>query len=295
MPENRVGWIWSPKIIIKNEGSPGFPASPCPASPRSRSSGARCASSRSNFKVMPVVETPKSPYAQFVELDLSRFDGQIPVELFGPTHFPRIGQLPYFITLGPYGYFWFRLQADEREEGIASLQPLLRATLAAARLLEPDERLDHGLQLIAGDSGAAVADLKRAEAGQPTVLRLIDMQQIDRARCGRRHHIGQLAVQHGKSARRDGRIVVDAAASVASAVRRHVNVAARSRPRSASRLASAGSPRRRPTASRMLSASVAIPVPTMPRGSNRARNCSSGARPGCTTFTATSPDGPAAR
>src|SRR5687767_6674055 len=58
--------------------------------------------------------------AQFVELDLSRFDGQVPVELFGPTHFPRIGQLPYFITLGPYGYFWFRLQPDEREEEIAA-------------------------------------------------------------------------------------------------------------------------------------------------------------------------------
>jgi maltose alpha-D-glucosyltransferase/alpha-amylase len=58
--------------------------------------------------------------AQFIELDLSRFDGQIPVELFGPTHFPRIGQLPYFVTLGPYGYFWFRLQPDEREEELAA-------------------------------------------------------------------------------------------------------------------------------------------------------------------------------
>jgi maltose alpha-D-glucosyltransferase / alpha-amylase len=61
--------------------------------------------------------------AQFVELDLSRFDGQVPVELFGPTHFPRIGQLPYFITLGPYGYFWFRLQPDEREEELAATPP----------------------------------------------------------------------------------------------------------------------------------------------------------------------------
>ena len=61
--------------------------------------------------------------AQFIELDLSRFDGQIPVELFGPTHFPRIGQLPYFVTLGPYGYFWFRLQPDEREEELAATPP----------------------------------------------------------------------------------------------------------------------------------------------------------------------------
>ena len=67
--------------------------------------------------------------AQFVELDLSRFEGQVPVELFGPTHFPRIGHLPYFITLGPYGYFWFRLQPDEREEELAaSPVPTLQTT-----------------------------------------------------------------------------------------------------------------------------------------------------------------------
>ena len=67
--------------------------------------------------------------AQFVELDLSRFDGQIPVELFGPTHFPRIGQLPYFITLGPYGYFWFRLEPDEREDdGVATPPPTLTSS-----------------------------------------------------------------------------------------------------------------------------------------------------------------------
>jgi maltose alpha-D-glucosyltransferase / alpha-amylase len=61
--------------------------------------------------------------AQFVEIDLSRFEGQVPVELFGPTRFPRIGQLPYFVTLGPYGYFWFRLQPDEREEEAAATPP----------------------------------------------------------------------------------------------------------------------------------------------------------------------------
>ncbi len=79
--------------------------------------------------------------AQFVELDLSRFDGQIPVELFGPTHFPRIGQFPYFITLGPYGYFWFRLQADEREEEIASSPvPTLSSMGSWDSVLEGPER-----------------------------------------------------------------------------------------------------------------------------------------------------------
>jgi maltose alpha-D-glucosyltransferase / alpha-amylase len=47
---------------------------------------------------------------QPVELDLSAFKGMTPVEMLGLTEFPRIGDLPYFLTLSPYSYFWFRLQ-----------------------------------------------------------------------------------------------------------------------------------------------------------------------------------------
>ena len=47
---------------------------------------------------------------QPVELDLSRFKGLVPVEMLGQTEFPRIGELPYFLTLGGYAFYWFRLQ-----------------------------------------------------------------------------------------------------------------------------------------------------------------------------------------
>ena len=47
---------------------------------------------------------------QPVELDLSRFKGMTPVEMLGLTEFPRIGEQPYFLTLGPYAFYWFRLQ-----------------------------------------------------------------------------------------------------------------------------------------------------------------------------------------
>ena len=36
--------------------------------------------------------------------------GMVPVEMLGLTEFPRIGELPYFLTLGPYSFYWFRLQ-----------------------------------------------------------------------------------------------------------------------------------------------------------------------------------------
>jgi maltose alpha-D-glucosyltransferase/alpha-amylase len=44
---------------------------------------------------------------QPVELDLSRFKG---MTLLGLTEFPRIGELPYFLTLGSLAFYWFRLQ-----------------------------------------------------------------------------------------------------------------------------------------------------------------------------------------
>ncbi len=51
-----------------------------------------------------------SRFAQPAELDLSQFEGAVPVEILGYTEFPRIGALPYFLTLGPYGFYWFELR-----------------------------------------------------------------------------------------------------------------------------------------------------------------------------------------
>jgi maltose alpha-D-glucosyltransferase / alpha-amylase len=47
--------------------------------------------------------------AQAVELDLQRFAGLVPEEMLGQTRFPPIGGLPYLLTFGPRGFYWFRL------------------------------------------------------------------------------------------------------------------------------------------------------------------------------------------
>ena len=54
--------------------------------------------------------------AQAVELDLRAWEGRYPVEMFGRTRFPRIGELPYLLTLAPRGFYWFLLRgrADAR-------------------------------------------------------------------------------------------------------------------------------------------------------------------------------------
>ena len=50
-----------------------------------------------------------SRFAQPAELPLQRWQGKVPIELLGRVPFPRIGELPYFVTLAPYGFYWFDL------------------------------------------------------------------------------------------------------------------------------------------------------------------------------------------
>jgi maltose alpha-D-glucosyltransferase/alpha-amylase len=47
--------------------------------------------------------------AQAVELDLSKWEGRHPVEVFGRSRFPRIGEWQYLLTLAPRGFYWFQL------------------------------------------------------------------------------------------------------------------------------------------------------------------------------------------
>jgi maltose alpha-D-glucosyltransferase / alpha-amylase len=51
-----------------------------------------------------------SSTAQAVELDLGEYKGHILIEMAGRNLFPKIGDLPYLLTLGPYQSFWFRLR-----------------------------------------------------------------------------------------------------------------------------------------------------------------------------------------
>ncbi|MBF0431337.1 MAG: maltose alpha-D-glucosyltransferase [Fibrobacteria bacterium] len=54
-----------------------------------------------------------SQHIQYLELDLAEMRDYTPIELFGNTAFPPIGELPYFLTLGPHGFYWFSLTKPE--------------------------------------------------------------------------------------------------------------------------------------------------------------------------------------
>ncbi|MDF2488619.1 MAG: alpha-amylase [Pseudomonas sp.] len=52
--------------------------------------------------------------AQAAELDLSHYAESVPVEMLGGSAFPPIGQLPFLLTLPPYGFYWFVLAPRDR-------------------------------------------------------------------------------------------------------------------------------------------------------------------------------------
>ncbi|MFB0505685.1 MAG: maltose alpha-D-glucosyltransferase [Thermodesulfobacteriota bacterium] len=89
-----------------------------------------------------------SRFVQCVELDLSALKGMVPVELFGGTRFPPIGELPYFITLGPHTFYWFSIEpqttVQEMYEAISAADQLPLLTVAGTwwEILHGDARAD---------------------------------------------------------------------------------------------------------------------------------------------------------
>jgi maltose alpha-D-glucosyltransferase/alpha-amylase len=64
-----------------------------------------------------------SRFVQYALLDLSEFRGQVPMELFGRTPFPPIGEQPYLVTLGPHAFYWFALQPAAVRAGVLTTTP----------------------------------------------------------------------------------------------------------------------------------------------------------------------------
>jgi len=51
-----------------------------------------------------------SRFAQPVDLDLSKLEGMVPVEMLGYVEFPAVERPPYRLTLAPYSFLWLELQ-----------------------------------------------------------------------------------------------------------------------------------------------------------------------------------------
>ncbi|AWV88492.1 maltose alpha-D-glucosyltransferase [Bradymonas sediminis] len=128
-------------------------------------------------KLLIIANLSRSP--NYVELDLSEFQGMVPVELFGRTLFPPIGELPYFLTLGTHGVYWFALEEHEdSKQGWAleeSSEPV-NVTLYRVKSLE---------EALSGRSRAriegAMADFLRRQrwfASKGTFIRDVNFQEL---------------------------------------------------------------------------------------------------------------------
>lgn len=51
--------------------------------------------------------------AQAIALDLSKYEGCVPEEIFSMNRFPQVRREPYMVALGPYGYYWLKLVGRE--------------------------------------------------------------------------------------------------------------------------------------------------------------------------------------
>ncbi|MGE3106790.1 MAG: maltose alpha-D-glucosyltransferase [Phycisphaerales bacterium] len=82
-----------------------------------------------------------SRFVQPFSLALEEFAGLRPVEMFGRVPFPVIEKTPYFLSLGPHGFFWFVLEsaagAADRKDAASDLAEL-RVTGQPEKALSED-------------------------------------------------------------------------------------------------------------------------------------------------------------
>ncbi len=108
---------WMRRMLAVRKRTRPSAAAPCAScTPATARSWPICASTRAT-RILCVSNLSRSPQA--VELDLAELAGRVPVELLGGTPFPPIGQLPYLLTLPPYGFYWFVLATEQAPAGLA--------------------------------------------------------------------------------------------------------------------------------------------------------------------------------
>jgi maltose alpha-D-glucosyltransferase/alpha-amylase len=83
-----------------------------------------------------------SRFSQSVELDLSRFSGCVPVEMFSRNRFPNIKKSPYVLTLGPHSHYWFVVQSHTEPRRLSKKRvvPTLAAPPKLRELLRNGQR-----------------------------------------------------------------------------------------------------------------------------------------------------------
>jgi maltose alpha-D-glucosyltransferase/alpha-amylase len=133
-----------------------------------------------------------SRFPQSAQLDLGRFQGMTPIELFGGAEFPAIRKRPYMLTLGPHSFYWFCLELRGTSPiEIESEKPQLEVEREWRELVVGKARADLEKALPAHlkkqrwfggksrrISRAAIVDVVRVP-GHPSIVTVIEVRYAD--------------------------------------------------------------------------------------------------------------------
>ena len=116
-----------------------------------------------------------SRFVQPAEIDLSAHRGSRPVELFGGSAFPQVGDHPYFLTLGPHSFYWFALEPGREPAAAAAPERRLRTVV----LRESAERVMGSARSMRALEGVLAEDAVtrrwfRSKARRARSMRIID-------------------------------------------------------------------------------------------------------------------------
>jgi maltose alpha-D-glucosyltransferase/alpha-amylase len=75
-----------------------------------------------------------SRHVQHVELDLTKYQGMAPVELFGRSRLPPVSERPYLLTLGSYAFYWLSLERPPESEAQTRLERYAPPSIEASSL-----------------------------------------------------------------------------------------------------------------------------------------------------------------
>ena len=81
-----------------------------------------------------------SRFVQCARMNLEQLKGSIPVEVFGRMRFPEITDAPYFVSLGPHGFYWLSL--DRADPALDAGLPTLACRAAWTEVLAPKRRAE---------------------------------------------------------------------------------------------------------------------------------------------------------
>jgi len=87
-----------------------------------------------------------SRYVHHVELDLSALKGMYPVEMFGRSRFPLIGDQPYPLTVAPHTFYWFMMErvvdSTVHKSSFRPALPQLSTSKSWESILDPRNKIE---------------------------------------------------------------------------------------------------------------------------------------------------------